>query len=57
MNLLKNNATALGITLGNTLLPHISELAEKLMDAANKVQAFAEKHPNLTRNLLIEQQP
>lgn len=51
--LLKNNAFAVANTLGKILLPHVSSLSEKLSKFADKVQAFAEKHPGLTKALVV----
>ncbi|MEC1744115.1 phage tail tape measure protein [Schinkia azotoformans] len=51
--LLKNHAAALGITVGNTVLPQLNSAAVWLVNVTNKVQAFSEKHPTLTRNLLL----
>lgn len=51
--LLKNSAMALGITLGDTFLPYLSQGAEWLAKVTSKVQEFSDKHPVLTRNLMI----
>lgn len=53
LQLLRNNANALAITLGNILLPGIVELTGILRKSADRVQAFAEKHPALAKVLVI----
>lgn len=53
LQLLKNNANALAITVGKILLPGIVTLSGVISKAANKVQAFTEKHPALAKVLVI----
>ena len=53
LQLLKNQASALAITTGNILLPPLANLAERLSGVAEKVQAFTDKHPGLTRALVM----
>ncbi len=53
LQLLKNRVTALGITMGSILLPHIVTISEKLSAAAERVSAFSEKHPTLTKVLVV----
>lgn len=52
LQLLKNQANALAITMGKELLPSINSLAEKFSRVAERVTAFAEKHPALTGNIV-----
>ncbi len=51
--LLKNHVFAVGKTVGDVLLPHIVVLAEKFSTVANKIQAFAERHPGFTKALVV----
>lgn len=53
LQLLRNHMTALGITVGSILLPHIVTLTQKLSSVSERVAAFTEKHPALTRALVI----
>jgi TP901 family phage tail tape measure protein len=53
LQLLQNNAKALSIAVGNILLPTVNSIAEKLSVAAQKVEVFTQKHPALTRALVI----
>lgn len=51
--LLKNNAIALAIALGNELLPYVGKLSEILTKATERVGAFTEKHPALAKFLIV----
>lgn len=51
--LLKNRAAALGISLGNILLPYVNDFSQKLAVATDWVQRFSEKHPGLTRAVVL----
>lgn len=53
MQLLKNQMNNMGITLGSVLLPPIVQLSTIAGVAANKVQEFADKYPNLTKWIVI----
>ncbi len=50
--LLKNQVHNMGITLGQILLPPIVELVSKFAQVAEKIQAFADKHPELTSRIV-----
>jgi len=53
LQLFKNNVNVLGITLGSVLLPPLNIAVKKLGAIADKVADFAEKHPTLTKVLVI----
>lgn len=53
LQLLRNRATELGITVGSILLPHINDLVQSLSRVVERVSTFAEKHPALARGLTI----
>lgn len=53
LQLLRNRMTALAITAGSVLLPPINTLSGGLGKAADRVAAFSEKHPTLTKLLVI----
>lgn len=53
LQLLKNRAVAMGITIGNILLPYITDISTKLSVAADWVQKFAEKHPGMTKAIVL----
>lgn len=53
LQLLKNQVAALGINIGSLLLPHVVNISKKLSVASERLAAFAEKHPTLTKALLI----
>lgn len=53
LQLLRNQMNTLAITVGSILLPHITTLAQKLSDAAERVASFTEKHPTLTKVLVL----
>jgi len=53
LQLLQNNVKALGISIGNILLPAVNKGAEKLVAIAEKVEAFTQKHPTLTKALIL----
>jgi len=52
LQLLKNRVSALAITTGSILLPPLTDLAGKLSGLADRVTAFTEKHPNLTKAMV-----
>ena len=47
LQIAKNNAEALAITMGNTLLPKINELAESFSKVASDMQQWASENPEL----------
>lgn len=51
--LLQNQLQNIGKTFGDVLLPPLLETAEKLGVFAVKIQEFAEKHPNLTKGIVM----
>lgn len=53
LQLLKNQVMALGINIGSILLPHVTNMSKKLSAASERLAAFTEKHPTLTKALLI----
>jgi TP901 family phage tail tape measure protein len=53
LQLLKNQANVLAITTGSILLPPLNDLANKLSGLAERFTSFTEKHPGLTRGLVI----
>ncbi len=53
LRLLKNNATAVGVEIGYTLLPIIKATTEFLSKAAGGVRNFAQAHPGLVRVIAI----
>lgn len=52
MQLLKNNAQALAITLGTKLLPMLIELTDKIVPFVNSIIRWTDQHPHLTKALL-----
>lgn len=52
IELAKNAASALGITIGNQLLPGISSAAGMFSTAMNSVQAWAQANPELSSTLV-----
>lgn len=53
LQLLKNQVAALGLKVGDALLPALNKVVAKLSAGAEKVQAFAEKHPKLTKAIAL----
>lgn len=53
LQLLKNQVAALGLKVGDALLPALNEIVDKLSVGAEKVQAFADKHPRLTKAIAL----
>lgn len=53
LQLLKNQVAALGLKVGDALLPALNEIVDKLSAGAEKVQAFADKHPRLTKAIAL----
>lgn len=51
LQLLKNNATGLGITIGTALLPIVSSMAEKMSTVIGSVTAWAQANPALASTL------
>lgn len=51
--LLKNSVNQFGITVGQTVLPVVSTLADKMAAVTQKFTAFAESHPALSRGLIM----
>lgn len=51
LQLLKNNATGLGITIGTALLPVVSSMAEKMSTVIGSVTAWAQENPALASTL------
>lgn len=51
-DLLKQKLQATAETVGNAMLPRFMELQEKVDGAANKIADFANKHPQLTSNIM-----
>ncbi|MDU2407128.1 MAG: phage tail tape measure protein [Acinetobacter junii] len=51
LQLLKNNAAGLGITIGTALLPVVSSMAEKMSNAIGSVTAWAQANPALASTL------
>lgn len=53
LQLLKNQVAALGLKVGDALLPALNKIVDKLSAGAEKVQAFADKHPRLTKAIAL----
>ena len=53
LQLLKNQVAALGLKVGDALLPALNKVVDKLSAGAEKVQAFADKHPRLTKAIAL----
>ncbi|GGG19788.1 hypothetical protein GCM10007425_12760 [Lysinibacillus alkalisoli] len=53
IQLLKNQVAALGLKFGDMLLPALNVVVDKLSAGAEKVQAFADKHPKLTKAIAL----
>lgn len=53
LTILKSATEDVAISVGNILLPSLTGLAGKAVEVANKVQAFTEKHPELTRVMVM----
>lgn len=53
LQLFKNNTTALAITLGSVMLPTLNSVVKGLGKVTDKVTDFAERHPKLTKVLVI----
>lgn len=53
LQLLRNRAVAIGIAIGDIMLPWVTEISNKLSVAADWVQKFTEKHPGLTRVIVL----
>lgn len=52
VQMLKNRVSALGVTLGGTLLPALNAIMKPLGRAAGTVADLAEEHPVLTKTLI-----
>ncbi len=52
LQLLKNNMSAIGITVGNILLPALNMLVENARDVLGYVQAWAKENPTLASTLV-----
>lgn len=50
---LKNSMTAIGISLGSTLLPLIAAVSEKLAGVAQRVLAWSEVHPTAAKAVMM----
>ena len=53
LQLLKNQVAATGIAMGSILLPPLNSLADRLTGVAERVQSFTDKHPGLTRAMVL----
>jgi len=53
VQLLKNRMMALAIATGNILLPPLNQLIGKLSGLSERVEKFSEKHPGLTKAMVI----
>lgn len=51
--LLKNRAAALGISIGNILLPYVTILSNKVAEGIGWIQKFADEHPGLARAIAL----
>jgi TP901 family phage tail tape measure protein len=51
--LLKNRAAALGISIGNILLPYVTILSNKAAEVIGWVQRFADEHPQLAKAVTL----
>lgn len=49
---LRNHVTALGITVGTSLLPHINSLAKAMIPMVEKTAAWVSANPDLTQTLI-----
>lgn len=50
--LVKNKASAFGITIGNTLLPSLAKTFDSTGKVIDKLDAFAQKHPKLVSGVV-----
>lgn len=53
LQLLRNNMTALAISVGNILLPPLNELVRHIIDIVNKIQSFTDRYPGLTKAIVL----
>ncbi|GAV24811.1 phage tail tape measure protein [Carboxydothermus islandicus] len=53
LQLLRNQIQKLSISIGEILRPKVNDIAKLLAKGAEWVQRFAEKHPGLTRNVVL----
>ncbi|OJW58036.1 MAG: phage tail tape measure protein [Sphingomonadales bacterium 63-6] len=53
LGLAKNGLSAVNITLGQALLPTITEGAQKVVAIANSVRAWTKEHPELSKGLML----
>lgn len=53
MQLFRNNVQALSITLGNTLIPMLNSLMERLSSVASWVRSTAERYPGLAKAVMF----
>ncbi|GAV21613.1 phage tail tape measure protein [Carboxydothermus pertinax] len=53
LQLLRNQIQKLSISIGDILRPKVNDIAKLLAKGAEWVQRFAEKHPGLTRNVVL----
>ncbi|MCB5423945.1 phage tail tape measure protein [Altererythrobacter sp. CC-YST694] len=53
LGLAKNGLSAVNITLGQALLPTITEGAQKVVAIANSVRAWTKEHPDLAKGLML----
>ncbi|BCA60230.1 phage tail tape measure protein [Sphingomonas sp. HMP6] len=47
------NAQALGVTLGGQLLPTVNAVSDKIASAAERINAWAQRNPGLSKTLMI----
>jgi TP901 family phage tail tape measure protein len=52
MQLLKNNAQALAISLGTKMLPMLNRIADKMVPVIGRMLDWIDKHPKLTKVIL-----
>lgn len=53
LNQLKTSATNLAITLGNSLVPALSDLLKRLQPIISRVTKWIDKNPKLVKNILL----
>lgn len=53
MALLRNQVTAVAITIGDAFLPLINEIVAALLPVIQNIARWTEQHPELARNILI----
>lgn len=53
LQLLKNQISAIGISIGNEMLPYVKSAIDGLKGVAQSVAEFAQANPQLTSNLVI----